>query len=652
MGHSAEPGMTCLIAGDAADAEWAQRIATALGPGVESERVADGAAAVARLVALAGDEAVGDVLVLLGPVAVSAGWPDRLSALAGPQVGTVSALSVRGPAETAPEPQGTQEGEPAPALEEALPGCVLVLRSAIGLVGPPPADAPGLAAALVGFSRACSGRGLANVLATDVVASGPALETVDTAEEVTPVQRAAARLLRRTRGISVTIDGRSLNAAGAGTQVHTVELVGALAAHVGRLRVLMPHDPSPWAAAALQQVDGLELQTYDEALADPRPTDVVHRPYQLYDRHDVTLLRTIGRRIVVTHQDQLLYRNATYFPTRDAWRAHRRESRLALAAADRVVFLTAHARSEALRDGILEPARSAVVPIGAARVISASADAPCRPEGDWGTFGDRPFLLVLGADLAHKNRPFAIRLAEQLRSRHGWSGGVVMAGTHHEHGSTRPEEMRLAVAATVPLLCLDAVSEAGRTWLLEACAAVAFPSVDEGFGLVPFEAGAAGRPCLFAPNGALLETLPGLALLVPWDAAASADAVAPLLADGARRAAHVAALQECAGRLDWDGTARRLVDLYEETASGPPTPDRQQAVDGEERETRMREMHDAYWELRDAIGDDGYSLVGPGGSLPPGIRRPLLAATARRWSRGPLFAVLGGLYRLGRRSGR
>ena len=58
------------------------------------------------------------------------------------------------------------------------------------------------------------------------------------------------------------------------------------------------------------------------------------------------------------------------------------------------------------------------------------------------------------------------------------------------------------------MLDLGAVSEAEKAWLFERSALVLYPSVIEGFGLVPFEAAAHGSPCMWAPVGSLGELLP------------------------------------------------------------------------------------------------------------------------------------------------
>lgn len=364
---------------------------------------------------------------------------------------------------------------------------------------------------------------------------------------------------------SITIDGRHLSVAGAGTWVHTLELIGALHAHGGlRLRVVVA-EPAPFALEALGAMNGVELLDYHEAArGQSERHDVVHCPHQVYSTHDIRLFDLLGDRIVITHQDQLLYRNASYFTTIEqwTWEDMRDSMRIALDRAERVVFFSRHAMRETLADGLGSRRRSRVVPIGVDHQVVGHAGAE-RPS--WiDELGGRPFLLQLGSDLAHKNRPFTIALLREMRDRHGWDGGLVLAGPHAAAGSSREEEQRLLAVGDLPVVVVDRVSEEQRAWLLEQCAAVAYPSADEGFGLLPFEAAAAGRPALFAAVGALAEFLPSeAAVLVPWDVGRSVRPVLGLLADPDWQ---VQAIRTAAAPLTWRATAAGMADVYAEAA--------------------------------------------------------------------------------------
>ncbi len=186
---------------------------------------------------------------------------------------------------------------------------------------------------------------------------------------------------------------------------------------------------------------------------------------------------------------------------------------------------------------------------------------PHLPPGRRRWAADAEVMLCLGADFAHKNRVFALELVRELQRRHQWPGRLVLAGPHVRYGSSRDQEgvllaedPRLAGA----VVRMAEVSEAEKAWLLRRAALVLYPTVHEGFGLVPFEAAAAGVPCLWAAGTALGELLPETAAeIVVWDAAATADRALALMRDEAARTANLSAIEDAASRLRWDGHGSR-----------------------------------------------------------------------------------------------
>jgi hypothetical protein len=186
------------------------------------------------------------------------------------------------------------------------------------------------------------------------------------------------------------------------------------------------------------------------------------------------------------------------------------------------------------------------------------------------------------------------------------------------------------------------VDEAGKRWLMDHAAAVVYPTTYEGFGFVPFEAGELGVACFFAPEATLGELFPPeVALLVPWDAQASADRCAPLLADPAIARDHVAALRAAAAPLTWGRTAKDLLDVYRDAIASPARGAGRLAAEVVEAKSKARE-------ITDEAGYDAYAiaLVGPGGALPENMLRPILAVANRRVLRVLVFPPLRGLYRI------
>jgi glycosyltransferase involved in cell wall biosynthesis len=346
----------------------------------------------------------------------------------------------------------------------------------------------------------------------------------------------------------------------------------------------------------------------------------------VFSADDLNLLRLLGRRLVVTHQDLIAYHNPTYHESVESWEQYRRITRIALAAADRVVLFSEHSRQDVLSEDLVTDERCDVV--GAA-LASRGAIEPKAPAARG---LDRDFILCLGADYRHKNRVFALRLVRSLRAHQGWRGRLVLAGGHVPHGSSGAEERDLLAAdrdLAASVTVLGAVADAEREWLLEHARAVLVPSVVEGFGLVPLEAAQAGVPCLFAAQASLAEVVSSsLATLVPWDPERSAAQVIPLLTDGTPRDAHVEKLRDDAGQWSWQRLAGQLIVAYERALRMPYRAAAGRAWQELERERYLVEIHRAHQDLLHHLGGRT-ALASDEGFLTTREQRGLLRVGAR-----------------------
>lgn len=526
----------------------------------------------------------GDVVILAAGSVVGDGWLPALGTAAYVEttVATATALSI---AEVDLDELGLSAGEAVQRVRAAssnLPPrilacdgvCTYVRRTTLELVG----DEGVFVEGREDFSARCLLYGLVHVVAQDVVVlergSVRALRTriapdARGVEADEPFMRAVRGAARALRGVSVTIDARCLGEPLTGTQVHVLELIAALVRQGQiRLRVLLPDRMHRDANTALAAVDGFERLVLKQVLGAPR-TDVAHRPYQVFSLDDVALLHRLGERVVVTHQDLIAYANAGYFPSQEEWLAYRSMTRSALRAADETVFFSEFAAREAAAEGAAAPCGGHVVYVGTDHHLVGHAD-PEQPE----KVDEGEFLLCIGTDFVHKNRVFALRVLEQLAQRHRWKGRLVFAGPRMPSASSFAAEQafldsRPALAERV--VNLGSVPEGQKRWLLEHAALVLYPSVVEGFGLVPFEAAQEGTPCLFVRQAALAETLPpSSAGIVAWDAAATADRAAELLQDRVAREQLVDAVNAAGRELTWDASARGLRAVYEDVAAASP----------------------------------------------------------------------------------
>jgi hypothetical protein len=616
-----------------------------------------------------------DVAVVAGGCLVTAGWLEGLRAAADsdPRVAIVSAL---GPlAADARAGLDARAAEIAAASLRLLPDaplpsshCVLIRRVALELAGPlDPSLAP--AQALVDFTQRCFAHGLRHVLADDVLIGGEPREEDTAGDELLdrryPYLRPWCDELTADRGsalalalgaaraggahTSVTIDGRCLSTSMTGTAVATLDLVEGLRRHTDlTVRVLVLDDVG---SRIRDRLTGLGVDLLLESEADAADaTDIAHRPYQLGAPEDLLLLRRLGRRMIVTQLDSIAYRTPAYFESEGAWRDYRGLTEAALASADAVVFLSPHGAADALALGLVEEQRSAVIPLA---VAPGPGGAPDRP-GEASPLSDRPYLLCLGTDFAHKNRRFALRLLEALLAADRFDGTLVFAGPHVAAGSSADEEA--AYLAGRPRLAervidLGAVGDPQKQRLLEGAAAVVYPTTFEGFGLIPFEAARAGVPPLFAWVTSLRDLFAeDLALLVPWDAEASARVVAPVLIPGEARDRQIQRVLEAAAPLTRSEHAHRHAELYARALAGPVSGVGRVGVRSldlqAERQALRNELGLVRHELSEIYEDPiARGLAGRYAIVPEELQRAVLALAARPTLRDRAVA----LYRVAQR---
>lgn len=635
-----------------------------------------------------------DVVILNSDCVVGAGWLDGLrdAAHADSTVATATALTNNGTVVSVPErgiplamlPQDWSFEEAAAAVSARSPRlrpriltavghCVYVRRSALELVGDfDLAFSPGYGEE-VDFSQRCLRSGLCHVVADDVLVlhhGGASLaadgevnpikaahehmiearypyyrDTVKAAEyDVTgPLARSLSAARRALKGLSVVIDARIL-AAGpmTGTQLHVLELIAAVArTGDARVRALVPPQLSPYASEVLQTLENLEQVEvgHHARRGSVERGDVVHRPFQVSSADDLSLLMALGERLVITHQDLIGYRNPSYSRSFEQWDDYRRLTRRALAIADRALFFSAHARDDAIAEDLIEPHRASVVHIGVDHVLGQIERTPVAPRGAARIPDDAQLIVCIGTDFRHKNRLFALRMLDELQQRHGWEGRLAFIGPRVERGSSAPDEDELLVMQPRlgdAVIDFAAVDEREKAWLMDRARLVLYPTVYEGFGLVPFEAADHGVPCLWARGTSLSEVLPDEAAgIVPWDPVPSAEHAFELLSGEPARKRNVKAIRSAAAKLTWDATASRLVEIYNHVCDEPPAP-----TAAVERTAGL--MHDG-------VSEDAIRLVGPGGVLPHDIERPLLALASHPQVGSPVFRAIKAGYRVSQR---
>jgi glycosyltransferase involved in cell wall biosynthesis len=187
--------------------------------------------------------------------------------------------------------------------------------------------------------------------------------------------------------------------------------------------------------------------------------------------------------------------------------------------------------------------------------------------------GDRFLILTVGGIEPRKGTDHLFRALSRLRRT--WVEPPVLAiiGGHSFQDHT---PYRDRVLASMPDLGL----ELGRDVVLvgtvpddelpswyHAADAFAFPSVNEGFGLVVLEAMAAGLPVVLTDLPVFAEYLwfgEDALAVAPGDDAGLSRALATVAQDEGLRANLRRRGHDVAARFDWDTTARQHIAIYDD----------------------------------------------------------------------------------------
>jgi glycosyltransferase involved in cell wall biosynthesis len=195
--------------------------------------------------------------------------------------------------------------------------------------------------------------------------------------------------------------------------------------------------------------------------------------------------------------------------------------------------------------------RIRVVPLGGGEAVHRPI-APLSRLGELGLHGT--FVLQVGRIETRKNQVAALAAVERL-------DGVTLAVVGPERDASLAARLRASPRAQV----LGRVDQPTLELLYKHAAAVAVPSLYEGFGLPVLEAMSRGKVVVAAPTSSLPE-VGGDAVLYadPADPDAFAKALESALGDKALRAKLARAARTRAAQFTWDRCAAGVVAVIRE----------------------------------------------------------------------------------------
>jgi len=462
-----------------------------------------------------------------------------------------------------------------PLIAPAVSVCTFITRRALNVVGVDDLHSS--------FGASAAAHGFVNVLADELVVTtgGSSAQGDVTPLGLIDVPRSSAAPIhleagRAPGGLVIAVDAELINASLTGTYEASLAISLALArqSDVAEVYWVAPVERAAALAEMLATApgSGITVTTFDELADAGTRVDVAFRPYQdFYGRSWPSISDYSDRNIVWTLD---LIANVTPSYARSAEDFHRlnRTSAQALDNADAIAALSPHVLEmlEAYGGGNPDP-RVFVLPAGAPEGDFADPGGPFENEA-LAAIGDRPFVLMLGSNYAHKGRAWFIRMARRVLAE-GWDGVFVLAGPSPEFGSsTRQEqaELRRAGDQSRSFVIAGRVSGKDRARLMARAVVTVSPSVTEGWGMTPSEGLAFGSTPLSSRGGALRDVSPTDALVLDMtDDAADASVLHRLLTSEPDREAQRQAWARQVHRHSWDGVARTLVEQMHRVIVSP-----------------------------------------------------------------------------------
>lgn len=205
------------------------------------------------------------------------------------------------------------------------------------------------------------------------------------------------------------------------------------------------------------------------------------------------------------------------------------------------------------------------VPESKVFVTYESADTITEPAEPLPYLVDRKFIMYIGRPQPHKNLSRLIEAFDILKRTHP-ELRLVLAGkkdtlyTMHEQEAARK--------GIDGIVFTDFVSEGQLRWLYENCAAYAFPSLSEGFGLPGLEAMRHGAP-VASSNATCLPEIYGDAACYfnPLEPADIALAIDSIISNPAVHQKMTAKGRQQVEKYSWERMASQTLDIYNQTLS-------------------------------------------------------------------------------------
>ncbi len=267
---------------------------------------------------------------------------------------------------------------------------------------------------------------------------------------------------------------------------------------------------------------------------------------------------------VVTVYDLTIPKYPQFFPRTDVayWRIIQP---IFLRSVDRIGALSASTQRDLIKYYDLPQDKISVI-YGACDPSFRPLTSACidRTRNHYGLLGS--FVLTVGNIAPKKNLSTLVQAFAMLKEEYKLPHKLVIVGDEYRPGGQRPlGDLIKRLELEHDIVFLGTATKANLVALYNAASLFAFPSLDEGFGLVLAEAMACGTPVVASGNSAIPEVVgeAGILLKNPMDAGELASAMSRVLTDVKLRETLVQRGFQRVRQFSWRKAGREYIKLYE-----------------------------------------------------------------------------------------
>ncbi len=178
------------------------------------------------------------------------------------------------------------------------------------------------------------------------------------------------------------------------------------------------------------------------------------------------------------------------------------------------------------------------------------------------------FILALGTMECRKNLPTLVDAFGRLAREHPTVRLVIAGAAGNDVAAVDRSIARLPAVAAERVIRTGIVGDTTKRWLLTHARALAYPSLDEGFGFPILEAQQVGTPVVASTAGSIPQIAGAAALLSPArDAEALAANLFWVVTDDEMHTKLIRRGHANVARFSWTTTADRYTAMYEEVAA-------------------------------------------------------------------------------------